>query len=175
LPSAEGRFAKETAAAMSEPRETSHPPRVLVVDAVFYADIAEALLSGAAAELDGAGARWRRLSVPGAFEIPAAIEMVRRAAERGNAEAAFDGAVALGCVIRGETTHYDYVCVESARGLQELGVRHGLPIGYGILTCESGEQAWERADPARKNKGGDAARACLEMIALKTRLGLRPV
>ena len=142
-------------------------PRVLIVEARFYTDIADALAAGAIAALEAAGATYRRVAVPGAFEIPAAIAMAWR-----RTDAPIDGAVALGCVIRGETTHYDYVCGESARALQDLAVDYALPIGYGILTCETGEQAWARADPARKNKGGEAARACLDMIALRRRFGV---
>jgi 6,7-dimethyl-8-ribityllumazine synthase len=110
--------------------------------------------------------------VPGAFEIPAAITFALRATERGLARRPFDGYLALGCVIRGETSHYDYVCSESARGLQDLAVQHGLAIGYGILTCENGSQAWARARVAEKNKGGGAAQACLAMIALKRQFEL---
>ena len=104
-----------------------------------------------------------RVFVPGAFEIPAAIAHAARE------PAAYDGFVALGCVVRGETSHYDYVCGESARGLMDLSVREGLAIGYGILTVETLAQAEARADPARGDKGGEAARAALAMIALKRR------
>ena len=142
-------------------------PHILIVEARFYQDIADELARGATAALDAAGAGYDRISVPGAFEIPAAIGMAARTSEGG-----YDGFVALGCVIRGETSHYDYVCGESARGLQDLAVRDGLAIGYGILTCETGEQAWERAKTDRKNKGADAAEACLAMIALRRRFGL---
>ena len=139
-------------------------PRILIVEARFYEEIADELARGAIAALDAAGAAHDRVSVPGAFEIPAAIALAGRSPEGG-----YDGYVALGCVIRGETSHYDYVCVESARALQDLATRDGLAIGYGILTCETGEQAWERAKVDRKNKGRDAAEACLAMVALKRR------
>jgi 6,7-dimethyl-8-ribityllumazine synthase len=138
-------------------------PHVLIVEARFYADLADELARGAVAALEEAGAIWERVAVPGAFEAPAAIRVALET-ER------FDGYVALGCVIRGETTHYDYVCGESARGLMDLAVQFGAAIGYGILTCENGEQAWARAAVDRKNKGADAARACLAMIALKRKL-----
>ena len=118
--------------------------------------------------LTEAGASYERFQVPGAFEIPAAIGM---AADGGGRP--FDGYVALGCVIRGETSHYDYVCGESARALQDLAKGRGLAIGYGILTVENRDQAVERAAPGRRNKGGEAAAACLSMIALKRRLGSR--
>jgi len=140
---------------------------ILIVEARFYADIADELVRGAHGVLDAAGATYDRATVPGAFEIPAAI----RIAHLGQ-EAAYDGYVALGCVIRGETSHYDYVCGESAHGLQSLALDHGLAIGYGILTVEDREQAWARADVNQKNKGGDAAQACLAMISLRRRFGL---
>ncbi len=139
-------------------------PRILIVEARFYEEIADEMVRGAVAALEAVGATYERLSVPGAFEIPAAIGLAARSPEGG-----YDGYIALGCVIRGETTHYDYVCVESARGLQDLATRDGLAIGYGILTCETGEQAWERAKVDRKNKGADAAEACLAMVALRRR------
>ncbi|MBB3065736.1 MULTISPECIES: 6,7-dimethyl-8-ribityllumazine synthase [Limibacillus] len=135
---------------------------VLIVEARFYEDIANEMVKGAEAALKQAGVTWERIAVPGAFEIPAAVSL---AAESG----LFDGFVALGCVIRGETTHYDYVCQESARKLQDLAADAGLPIGYGILTCENDAQAWERAAVDRKNKGKDAVEACLAMIALRER------
>ena len=142
-------------------------PRVLIVEARFYEDIADELMAGAAAVLEPAGCRVDRTRVPGAFEIPAAIAMAQ------NGEAVYDGYVALGCVIRGETSHYDYVCGESARGLQELAIRGPLAIGYGILTTESRGQAWARAARDQGNKGADAARACLDMIALRDRFGAK--
>lgn len=144
--------------------------RVLIVEARFYEDLADELVKGATAHLDATGMEYDRLEVPGAFEIPAAIGFAHRAG--GHKAPVYDGYVALGCVIRGETTHYDYVCGESARGLQDLAVRDGLAIGYGILTVENGDQAWARASIAKKNKGRDAAEACLAMIALKQRFGL---
>jgi 6,7-dimethyl-8-ribityllumazine synthase len=135
---------------------------VLIVEARFYEDIADELVKGAVAALEKAGATYERIAVPGAFEIPAAISMADIGGE-------YDGYLALGCVIRGETTHYDYVCVESGRKLMDLAADRALAIGYGILTCETGEQAWERAGVERKNKGGDVAEACLRMIELSER------
>jgi 6,7-dimethyl-8-ribityllumazine synthase len=145
-------------------------PHVMIVEARFYEDIADELVRGAVGALEAAGASFERFAVPGAFEIPGAI---RRAldARTGDGELRFDGFVALGCVIRGETSHYDYVCGGSARGLQELAVRHKASIGFGILTVETREQAWERAGVDRRNKGRDAAEACLAMIALGRELG----
>jgi 6,7-dimethyl-8-ribityllumazine synthase len=147
-------------------------PHILIVEARFYTDIADELARGAVAALERAGATYDRIQVPGAFEIPAAVGMAVRSMERHPDRRPYDGFVALGCVIRGETTHYDYVCQESARGLQDLACRHALAIGYGILTVENAEQAWARAKVERKNKGGDAAQACLDMIDLKRRFGL---
>ena len=138
---------------------------ILIVEARFYDDIADALVDGATAALDGASARYDRLQVPGAFEIPASIGFAARSPNA----AGYDGFIGLGCVIRGQTTHYDYVCQESARGLQELAVRDGVALGYGILTCENREQALARARRAEQDRGGAAARACLAMIDIKQR------
>ncbi len=141
-------------------------PHLLVVRAPFYQDIIAELTRGATLALDAAGATYEIIDVPGAFEIPAAIAMAEASVTR-----SFDGYVALGCVIRGETSHYDYVCGESARGLQELAFRDRLAIGFGVLTCENGEQAWARASVDRKNKGAEVAHAALRMIELKRELG----
>ena len=141
-------------------------PHLLVVRAPFYQDIIAELTRGAIQALDAAGATYEIIDVPGAFEIPAAIAMAEASAEK-----SYDGYVALGCVIRGETSHYDYVCGESARGLQELAFRDRLAIGFGVLTCENGEQAWARASVDRKNKGAEVANAALRMIVLKQEVG----
>ncbi len=134
-------------------------PHILIVEARYYADIADQLAAGAIAALEAAGANFDRVVVPGAFELPAAVAM---AIARGR----YDGYVTLGCVIRGETSHYDLVCGEAARGLNDLAIAHRVPLGFGVLTCENGEQARRRADPKGKDKGGEAARACLAMVAL---------
>ncbi|HAE49671.1 MAG: 6,7-dimethyl-8-ribityllumazine synthase [Tistrella sp.] len=139
---------------------TTSDLRILIVEARFYEDIADALVDGAMGVLEAAGAQVERLAVPGAFEIPAAI---RFALDSGR----YDGFVALGCVIRGDTTHYDYVCGESARGLNQLAIDRKACIGYGILTVENREQAWARARADRANKGADVASACLRMIEIK--------
>jgi 6,7-dimethyl-8-ribityllumazine synthase len=149
--------------------EGSH---IMIVEARYYAHISDELARGAIAALDAAGASYERVTVPGAFEIPAAIRFAAEAQARGGREARFAGYVALGCVIRGETTHYDYVCAESARGLQVLALEHGLAIGFGILTVENEAQALARARVDKKNKGGEAANACLAMIELKRHFGL---
>ncbi|MFQ5953839.1 MAG: 6,7-dimethyl-8-ribityllumazine synthase [Kiloniellales bacterium] len=142
-------------------------PMVLIVQARFYEDIADELMRGAVAALQEAGARHESVVVPGAFEIPAAIRLAVRAMENNPQRFRFDGFVALGCVIRGQTSHYEYVCAESARGLQHLAVTYGLAIGYGILTVDDVEQARMRASVAGRNKGGEVARTCLRMIELK--------
>ena len=142
----------------------TRPPHILVVEAPYYAHIAAELRRGSARALAAAGATHESIAVPGSFEIPAAIGFAARAIGR------FDGFVGLGCVIRGETTHYDHICAESARGLQDLAVRDGLAIGYGILTVENEAQALARASPDGRDHGGAAARACLAMVELKRRL-----
>ena len=146
-------------------------PHVLIVESRYYEKIAEELLRGAEAELRRAGATFERITVPGAFEIPAAISLAQRADEAAGG-GRYDGYVTLGCVIRGETSHYDYVCAESARKLQDLACDHELALGYGILTCETMEQASARADPAGRNKGGEVAEACLRMIEIRRGFGL---
>ncbi len=136
--------------------------RILLVEARFYPNISDMLYEGATQVLDAAGAIYEALEVPGALEIPAAIGMTA---------GKFDGFVALGCVIRGETYHFEIVANESARGLMALSVNAGLCIGNGILTVENEEQALRRADRALLDKGGDAARACLAMLKIRARLG----
>ena len=140
--------------------------RFLIVEARFYGALADAQKAAAIAALEGAGATHETISVPGALEIPAAIAFVAASDQR------FDGYVALGCVIRGETSHYDTVCNESARGLMDLALADNLAIGNGIITVEDEDQAWARADQSRKDKGGDAARAALAMAKLKKQVGV---
>ncbi len=142
---------------------TGIQPRVLIVEARFYGDIADRLAQGATDVLDRAGVDYERVEVPGALEVPGAIAF---AEERRR----FDGYVALGCVIRGETGHYDIVAGGSARALMELSTTRAIAIGNGILTVEDREQAMARADIEGKNKGGMAAAACLDMIELKRAL-----
>ncbi len=141
----------------------------MIVEARFYDDIADELVKGATRALEEAQATFERFAVPGAFEIPGAIRLAMDATRDGAPR--FDGYVALGCVIRGETTHYDYVCSESARGLQELAIRHKLAIGYGILTVENREQAMVRAGVDRGDKGRAAVEACLAMVGLAREFG----
>jgi 6,7-dimethyl-8-ribityllumazine synthase len=144
-------------------------PNILIVEARFYPHIADAMLDGAMAALEAGSAQFQRITVPGALEIPAAILFAARAGE--GAGISYDGFVALGCVIRGDTYHFEVVSNESARGLMELGLQHGLCIGNGILTVDSEEQAVARAARDGLDKGGDAARACLALIAVRARLG----
>jgi 6,7-dimethyl-8-ribityllumazine synthase len=143
--------------------------RVLIVEARFYSDLADALLEGATQVLDAFGASWEVVSVPGALEIPAAIAFADDAA-RNAAGTAYDGFVALGTVVRGETYHFEIVSNESARGIMDLATRRNLAIGNGILTTEDGPQAWARARASEGDKGGGAARACLDLVALKRQL-----
>ena len=138
----------------------------LIVEARFYDALADAQVAGAERALSKASASWDRISVPGALEIPAAIAFAESGARH------YDGYVALGCVIRGETTHYEIVCGESARALMDLAVKNNLVIGNGILTVENAKQAWDRADLNRKDKGGGAAEAALAMVALKQEFGI---
>ncbi|BAQ68253.1 6,7-dimethyl-8-ribityllumazine synthase [Rhodovulum sulfidophilum] len=149
------------------------PAKLLVVVAPFYRDIADMLIAGAVATLDAAGVAHELVEMPGALEIPSAIALAHRLSN-------YDGYVALGCVIRGETTHYETVCNDSSRGLTLLGLQGAL-IGNGILTVEDRAQALRRADPADMDKGGGAAAAALHLIALARRwsgeskgVGFRP-
>ncbi|MGP9810916.1 6,7-dimethyl-8-ribityllumazine synthase [Rhodopseudomonas sp. NSM] len=142
--------------------------RVLIVEARFYDDIQDALLDGAVAELKAAGATHDVLTVPGALEIPAAVAIAIDAAEANGKP--YDAAIALGCVVRGETIHFEIVSMESARALMDLSVARKFPLGNGIITVNTDEQAWARAKPGDLNKGGDAARAALAMLRIKRRL-----
>ena len=137
------------------------PVKVLIVVAPYYKDIADDMVAGARAELTLVGAEVDLIEVPGALEVPTAIRIAFRQAD-------YDGFVAIGCVIRGETTHYETVCNDSSRAIQLLGL-DGACIGNGILTVENHEQAAVRADPAAQNKGGGAAAAALHLIALTRR------
>ena len=143
--------------------EFDKPVKILIVVAPYYKDIADNMLAGARAEIEAVGGSHETVEVPGALEVPTAIGIAERMSN-------FDGYVAIGCVIRGETTHYDTVCNDSSRALQLLGLQ-GLCIGNGILTVENRTQAEVRADPADQNKGGGAAAAALHLIALARKWG----
>ena len=142
------------------------PVKLLIVVAPYYKDIADNLIAGAQAMAAACGAEAEVIEVPGALEVPTAIALAERLAR-------FDGYVALGCIIRGETTHYDTVCNDSSRALSLLGLQ-GACIGNGILTVENRPQAEVRADPAGQNKGGGAAAAALHLIALSRRWAGKP-
>lgn len=137
--------------------------KLLIAVAPFYRDIADNLIEGACAEIEATGATHDLIEVPGALELPTAIGIAERLSN-------FDGYVALGCVIRGETTHYETVCNDSSRGLTLLGLQ-GVCIGNGILTVENRAQAEVRADPQAMNKGAGAAAAALHLIALTRKWG----
>ena len=142
--------------------------RVLIVEARFYDDIQDALLEGTVAELEATKVSHDVITVPGALEIPAAIEIALDAADsRGKP---YDAAIALGCVVRGDTIHFEIVSMESSRALMDIAVKRRFPLGNGIITVNTDEQAWARARATELNKGGDAARAALAMLRIKRRL-----
>jgi len=145
--------------------------RALIVEARFYDDLQDALLEGAVAELKAAGLTHDVITVPGALEIPAAVAIaVDAAASKGKP---YDAVIALGCVIRGDTIHFEIVSQESSRALMDLAVVRKLPLGNGILTVNTEEQAWARARASELNKGGDAARAALALLRLKSQAGAK--
>lgn len=134
--------------------------KALIIEARFYAEISDQLATGAIRVLEAAGMTWERIAVPGSMEIPAALQFAAASNQ-------YDAFIVTGCVIRGETKHFDIVCNESNRGVYDAVSRHGLALGNAILTVETIEQAIERADPDTLDKGGDAARAALRMLQLK--------
>lgn len=136
--------------------------KILIIESRFYEDIADMLMKAAVTTIERSDYKYETISVPGAFEIPAAVSMAINSGK-------FGGYVTLGCVIRGETSHYDHVCTESARGLCNLAVQHHAAIGYGIITAENMKQALVRADMKGKNMGGRAAYACIEMMKLQNK------
>jgi len=138
-------------------------PHILILEARYYHDISDLLAQGAIAEVERWGATYDRVEVAGAFELPGGMRMAI-------ATGKYDGYIALGCVIRGETSHYDHICTEVARGINELAMRHMAPVGFGVLTCENYQQALVRADPTQKNKGREAAIACIKMAELAATL-----
>ena len=142
--------------------------RALIVEARFYDDIQDALLEGALAEFKAADVVHDVITVPGALEIPAAIAIALDAAQHNGKP--YEAAVALGCVIRGDTIHFEIVSMESSRALMDLAVARRLPLGNGIITVDTEAQAWARARASELNKGGDAARAALAMLRIKRRL-----
>jgi 6,7-dimethyl-8-ribityllumazine synthase len=142
------------------------PTRILIIEARYYQNIADELLGSALAELEASGATSERVTVPGALEIPIALaQAVKAGLIPSDAEhSRFDGCVALGCVIRGETSHYETVCANANHWLMDVATRHAVPLGNAILTVENEAQALERARGGRKGKGADAVRACLALV-----------
>lgn len=146
-------------------------PRVLITVAPYYRHITDMLIAGATAALDEANATWEVVEVSGAFELPAAVAIALDAEEQGATDERFDAFLLLGCVIRGETSHYDLICNEVARATQDLATIRGATVGFGLLTCENEAQALVRADPSKKDKGREAVAAVLSTLALKQRFG----
>lgn len=146
--------------------------RILIVESRFYEDIADQMTAGAAAVLDEAGVDYDRLSVPGVFEVPGAIRFAIRSMEVPSASSNYLGFIALGTVIRGETDHYEHICREASRALMDIAVQQTVALGFGILTCDTRDQALARAAVDQGNKGAGAARACLRMMEVKKDLRL---
>ena len=141
---------------------------VLIIEGRFYEDIVDELVKGAVAVLEAEGVTYERVSVPGAMEVPLALGLALNAGTVGEGWR-HHGIIALGCVIRGETSHYEIVANESAHALMRLAVENGLALGNGILTVENRDQAWVRAKVDGKDKGGDAAKACLSLMNIRER------
>lgn len=148
----------------------SEKPHILIVEARFYEDIADELAKGAVAVLDKAGFAYERCAVPGVFEAPAAVSFAIRSMEMRAVK--YSGFIVIGCVIRGETDHYEHISSSAIKALMDLTVSHSLAMGFGVLTCETHEQAWERAAVDRQNIGARAAATCLKMMDLKKDLHL---
>lgn len=144
--------------------------RILIIEARFYEEIGDELAAGAIAEIEAAGATYERIAVPGALEIPLVLAQAAEAGKFDGQTPIYAGAVALGCVIRGETGHYDIVCNNANHWLMDVAIRRNVAIGNAILTVETMDQALERAKGGRSGKGGDAARACLRMIEISQQL-----
>jgi 6,7-dimethyl-8-ribityllumazine synthase len=146
--------------------------RILIIEARFHEHIADELANGAIAELEAAGATYDRVAVPGALEIPQALAHAVAAGliPASGPSGRYSGAVALGCVIRGETSHYDIVCRNANHWLMEVAIRVNVPVGNGILTVENEQQAVARAQGGREGKGGEAARACLRLVEIARQL-----
>jgi len=160
---AAARSAGEDEVRRGPPRSST---RLLIIEARFYENIADELAAGAIAEIDAQGASYERLAVPGALEIPQVLASAIAAGvvPRSASAARYCGIVALGCVIRGETSHYDVVVDNANHWLMQAAMAHGVPVGNGILTVDTEEQALERARGGSRGKGGDAVRACFALI-----------
>jgi len=148
------------------------PARVLIVEARYYADIADNLATGAIQLLDDANIAYDRIMVPGVFEVPAAIRFAIHAMDQHANTTHYSGFMGMGCVIRGETDHYEHICREASRAIMDLSMIHCAAIGFGILTCETMEQARVRASVTDKNKGAEVAEACIRMMQLKQQFHL---
>jgi 6,7-dimethyl-8-ribityllumazine synthase len=148
------------------PRIEGPPPRILIVQAPYYRDVIEGMRRGAEALFAEAGAAVETVEVAGAFELPGALRLALKSAHR------WDGFLVLGCVVKGETDHYDHICREACRGVMDIAVETGVPIGFGLLTVRGLAQAVARAAPDRHNKGGEAANALLMQLALARRWGV---
>ena len=146
--------------------QTSNAKTILVVEARYYEKISDDMVTGATPLFEAAGLNIERLPVTGVFEVPAACKMAVQAGLK-DPHRKYAGIMALGCVIRGETDHYDHICREASRALMDITVDHGMPLGFAILTCENMGQAEVRADPGKKNKGAEAAQAVLRMIEIR--------
>jgi 6,7-dimethyl-8-ribityllumazine synthase len=146
----------------------------MIVESPYYKEIADRMIESVLIELNSVDATYERFEVPGSFELPGAIRIAIESYNYPSDRRRFDGYIALGCVIRGQTSHYDYVCEESARGLNDLVLKYGVALGYGVLTTENRDQALERASRDQHDRGGAAARACLAMIELKRQFNLYP-
>ena len=149
-------------------------PRIFIAEARFYDDIADQLFDSVQKDFEGKGYELERHQVPGVFELPSAFSYAIKAQQLGAKSMPYVGFISLGCVIRGETTHYDVVVDETSRALMDLSVQYNLAHGFGMITAENREQALARADRNQKDVGGKAARACLAMIELKKDLHLLP-
>ena len=147
-------------------------PHIMIVESPYYEEINNNMVESVLIELSNFGATHERFEVPGSFELPGAIRFAIESEKINPERKKFDGYIALGCVIRGETSHYDYVCGESARGLNDLVLEHGIALGYGVLTTENREQAIARSSRDQHDRGGAAARACLAMIEMKREFNL---
>ena len=152
----------------------SDAPHIMIVESPYYKEIADRMIESVLIELNSVDATYERFEVPGSFELPGAIRIAIESYNYPSDRRRFDGYIALGCVIRGQTSHYDYVCEESARGLNDLVLKYGIALGYGVLTTENLDQALARASRDQHDRGGAAARACLAMIELKRQFNLYP-
>lgn len=159
-----GRGSRTQASRLPDTNDGRGHTRILIIEGRYYDDVCDALLEGAIAEIEAAGAAYDRITVPGALEIP---QVLGQAINTGLLpDARYRGAVALGCVIRGETSHYDIVCNNANHWLMDVAMRHNVPLGNGILTVDTKAQALERARGGREGKGGDAARACMRLVEI---------